>query len=213
MDSRTDMHVLSCRRRHLAVLLAGAVIVLTAPAFSQSPQPIVFDRETIAVSIDTRYLRVEGTYFFTNKLGRAIVQPLFYPFPIDSLHPYPGFVEAKQSGRSLPIERREEGVVFNVALPASGVGSVTVVYEQECCDNTGCYILTTTSQWDNPLKEADFIVTVPVGIELEWMEYEAQLTDIEEDKTVYRFRRTGFAPAKDLCLRWRAADAPGENGD
>jgi hypothetical protein len=165
----------------------------------------VFARESIAVFVDVRFLRVEGVYEFKNESKAPYSQSLFYPFPVDTLHPPPGYVSVRQGDRPIRFRKRRNGVSFPVDLPAGSTATVRVVYEQECYDNTGCYILTSTSAWNRPLEAAEFEITVADGVELEWVAYDVTPAPDRSGARVYRFSRTDFMPEKDLCLRWRPA--------
>jgi hypothetical protein len=173
-----------------------------APGAQDRPA-IIFESEEIAVYVDEHYLMVEGVYVFRNGSLVPHKQPLFYPLPVDSLHLFPGHIVVRQEGRTIPYRTREDGVTFSVDVPPNGTASVNVAYNQECLDNSGCYILTTTSAWNRPLESADFEITIAEGIELEWVSYDAVLTDSLGKTRTYEFRKRDFMPERDLCMRWR----------
>jgi hypothetical protein len=205
--------------RHCELVLLGLLAALAPRAASAQPevrqpevrqpevrQPQVrFEREFIRVVVKANGIRVEGTYVFANDSPAPLAAPLFYPLPVDSLHPWPTSIGVYSAdGEEVEFSRsRPDGVRFRVELPAGGHGSVRVVYEQPSLDGSACYILTTTSAWHRPLERADFEIVVPAGVEIESMAYEADDVVVRENDRVYILTREQFMPAKDLCMRWR----------
>jgi hypothetical protein len=194
---------MSVNPKIVSVIIAVGLIAAASALCAQGRTQVVFEREVIMVFLDETRITVKGTYFFKNKHIRPVTQRLFYPFPVDSLHPAPDSVTVHAEGKPVPFRSTGTGVVFSVTAPAAGSVMVTVVYEQDCLDNTGCYILTSTSKWENPLKEAEFDVFVPQHVELTSMTYEADLVRKEKNYTVSTFHKNNFLPKKDLCLEWR----------
>lgn len=86
-------------------------------------------------------------------------------------------------------------------MPAKGTLCVEVFYEQACLDGSGCYILTSTAEWEAPLEHARFEIHVPDDIALDWMAYEADAVSKRGRECVYEFARRDFMPDEDLCLR------------
>jgi hypothetical protein len=187
--------------------VAVGLLLSTCPAPSRSQQPVEFARERIAIFVDGGGIAVDGVYVLRNPTPRDRVQALFYPFPVDSTHPFPDSISVWQKQEPVPFERSGDGVVFSIEVAAGKSAGFRVVYEQKCLDNTGCYILTTTTIWNRPLEWADFEITFADGVELEWAAYE--LTPLGNQKGVrtYEFSREDFMPEKDLCLRWKARPA------
>jgi hypothetical protein len=201
----------SILRLRWLLLPAAAVAMLPgdsarrpAPADTHAPPGIRFVRERIRVGIRPAGIGVEGVYVFRNELPEPATVPLFYPFPVDSIHPWPTWiVVCSQEGDDLSFSRpRFDGILFRVTLPADGIAAVRVAYEQPSLDHSGCYILTTTSEWGRPLETAEFEVAVPVGINLETMAYDADELVRERGVQVYRFTRHRFMPTRNLCVRW-----------
>jgi hypothetical protein len=201
----------SILRLRWLLLPAAAVAMLPgdsarrpAPADAPAPPGIRFVRERIRVGIRPAGIGVEGVYVFRNELPEPVTVPLFYPFPVDSIHPWPTWiVVCSQEGDDLPFSRpRSDGILFRVTLPADGIAAVRVAYEQPSLDHAGCYILTTTSAWERPLEVAEFEVIVPGEINLEAMAYDADELTREQDAEVHRFTRHRFMPTRDLCVRW-----------
>jgi len=193
--------------------LLGLLAALAAQVASAQPEvrepEVRFEREFIRIAVKADGIRVEGTYVFKNDSPTPRVAPLFYPLPVDSLHPWPTFIGVYSAdGEEVEFSQpRPDGVLFRVELAAAGHGRVRVVYEQPSFDRSACYILTTTSAWRRPLERADFEIVVPADIEIESLTYEADDLVVRENERVYVITREQFMPAKDMCMRWRI---PGE---
>jgi hypothetical protein len=169
-------------------------------------QPLVFHDEVVRVSLLEGRIRVVGVYSFRNPNASAVRQPMFYPFPVDSLHVYPDRVEVTDTSFNvgpIPFVVRASGISFEVDAPAKGTATVEVVYEQECPRNEACYILTTTAAWDRPLAHAAFEITLTEDAELLWSAYDVGEAQVIDGKPTYVFEHTDFMPTKDLCLKWR----------
>ena len=129
-------------------------------------------------------------------------ETLFYPIPVDSLHPPQDYVLVRIGDGAVQTKPLGNGVVFAIDVPANGSLDVEVIYEQSCLDGSGCYILTSTAEWKAPLEHASFEIHVPDSIEIDWMAYDARAKNGGRKESVYEFIREDFMPEKDLCLRW-----------
>jgi hypothetical protein len=188
------------------ILGAAAAIAVGPPAAGEAPiQPgMRFEREHIRLWVQPAGVRVDGTYHFRNEFSTARVVPLLYPFPVDASHPWPTrIVVSSATGDTLPFSRPcSDAILLRVEMPAGGVGSIRVVYDQPSLDGTACYILTTTRVWERPLDRADFEIHIPSGIELESIAYDVDEMVERPTERVYLFRREGFMPTQDLCVSW-----------
>jgi hypothetical protein len=195
------------RRRLVEVVrLVGVVLwFLVVPAASRGqPQPTVeFTRERISIVVEDARIAVDGTYVLRNRTALDRVQNLFYPFPVDSAHPYPDSISVWQNREPLPFERSGNGLLFSVRIPAGEAAAFRVVYGQNCLDHTGCYILTTTAAWNRPLERAEFDITFGGGAEMEWATYDLKYVGGGKNGRTYEFTRERFMPDRDLCLRWK----------
>lgn len=187
-----------------ATLLLGTALGTTRSTLSpDTSQPTSFRREVIRVEPLPGSLLVTGIYYFVNESAHDVTPVIFYPFPTDSRHPFPGRITVLTASDTLSWSRSENGVHFNVAISEGSETVFTVIYEQKCLDNSGCYILTTTRAWNRPLVRAEFEIVLADSLRLQWMSYTPDDTLLTERGRVLRFTRTSFLPEKDLCLRWR----------
>lgn len=165
-------------------------------------QSVQFSRELIRIAVAEDAVEVEGSYIFTNNSSRLQRQPLFYPFPVDSLHPFPGNVSVACDGEAVPFEVRDRGVTFMVDVPARGQAVLRVEYRQACLDGTACYILTTTAAWKSALEVARFEITVPDSLELVETPYPVDEVLEGDGARIHVIDREDFLPDRDLCIRW-----------
>ena len=193
-------------RTILLAIVACGIFWTSIHAQTDSPS-IIFQKEHIKVFVRAKSIRVDGLYTLVNPHPSPSRQALFYPFPVDSLHPREDYVLVRCRGRVIPTRNQKDGVVFGIVVPASGSLDVEVIYEQTCLDGSGCYILTSTAAWEAPLEHASFEIHVPDDIELDWMSYEADAVSREGRSRVYEFARDDFMPDRDLCLRWHVRES------
>ena len=187
-----------------AAAILGAVIALPSDVHSQTHESVLFQTEVITITVTTGTVSVRGQYTFANVSSFPRFVTLFYPFPVDSLHPFPSHIAAVSGTDSVPFKRGRNGIYFAARLPREGSVRVDVSYDQPCLVPNACYILRTTAYWRVPLDEARFEVRVPPGIELRSMSYPADEVLADRDTLVCKFTRKDFMPVTDLCLEWQA---------
>jgi hypothetical protein len=187
---------------------AGVLLAMVA-SLSGGQQPVEFARERIAVNLDGTAIAVDGDYVLRNPAGTDRVQKLYYPFPVDSTHPFPDSISVWRKRAPVTFEQSGNGIVFSVEVGGGKSAGFRVVYVQRCFDNSGCYILTTTSQWNRPLESAEFEITVTDAVNLEWCSYELTPAGKIEGMRTYEFYQKNFMPEKDLCFRWTVSPATG----
>ncbi|UCG52668.1 MAG: hypothetical protein JSW58_03715 [Candidatus Latescibacterota bacterium] len=188
------------------------LLILNTSAHGLLPgSGVVFEREHIKIFVSEGRVRVEGLYVFANHSATMRHEGLFYPFPIDSLHPEIENVTVHIEGDTASHQHVEDGIVFVVRVPGHGSAVIEVIYEQTCLDRSACYILTSTAFWDRPLERAGFEIHVPGDFELEWVAYDVDTVSVDRDTRIHEFVRTDFMPDKDLCFRWRHRRARTEN--
>ncbi len=188
-------------RLGLAVVLS-AIVVLLCPHMGFA-QGLRFDSETIVVKVKPDHIRITGTYTIVNDTPTDRPQRLYYPFPVDSLHPPAYNIEVMLGDSLVEFKASDIGILFSIPLPAEGSATFNVSYAQDCLDHTGCYILMTTSTWNVPLRKALFEIHIPPGIELVASSYEFDSVVEKDDAQIHRMERNDFMPDADLCVEWR----------
>lgn len=180
----------------------GVLAAASPPAAVEGPG-VVFQKEHIKIFVGEKNIRVHGLYTFVNPQSSFQRATLFYPIPVDSMHPSADYILVRSGGSVLAAHAQKDGAFFGVEIPAGESRDVEVIYEQTCADGSGCYILTSTAAWERPLEQARFEIHVPDGIALERMSYEADRVNRGKGERVHEFTRFDFMPETDLCLAWR----------
>lgn len=186
--------------RMIAVL---AVAIFSADtAYAQTGDWIVFQRERIRIWISADRVRVKGEYTLANKSSSFHSVRLFYPLPVDSLHPFPRNVSVTSGKTRIPFITAKDGVYFTLEFSGRSSISTSVSYDQQCLVPNACYILKSTASWQTPLERADFRIRVAPTIELKSMSYSADQVRKDRGTLVLSFTRKRFMPVKDLCFEW-----------
>jgi hypothetical protein len=203
--------VIKRARRSSAIwsLVVAGLWTSMLPESSLGQQGMVFAREHISIVLDGASIAVDGAYVLRNPTPHDLVRSLLYPFPVDSTHPFPDSISVWQNQKTVTFARSGDGVIFSVAVAAQQSAVFRVVYTQRCLDNSGCYILTTTSAWKRPLESAEFEVTLAAGVELEWTAYELTPAGNDEGRRTYGLTQQQFMPEQDFCLRWKSPPVSG----
>ncbi len=185
----------------LATILIGISFSLTAAAAPPGSE-ISFHSEKISISISENRIEIDAEYYFTGPDNRVSTARLYYPFPVDSLHPFPEDISVNTNGQDIKFWKSDNGIYFDVSVDTNGTGRVDVRYVQSCLVPSGCYILTSTAEWGKPLTRAEFEITIPWGMEILGCSYEPDTVITETDSIKYLMVREDFLPEEDLCLEW-----------
>ncbi len=170
-------------------------------------------------------LEVRGMYHFTCSAKEPLVASLFYPFPLDSTHPYPDSIElrtttavrqAPNAGVRTPDSavrrsalelrtflRQDSGVSFRMQFRPGNEDSFFAYYRQPLKTNSATYIVTTTRKWKRPIDLAQFRVTVPASFKDVKLTYKPDSVAKTDSTTSYFFARERFYPNKDVIVTWR----------
>jgi hypothetical protein len=185
------------------------------PSFSEERRGISFNHERIEATViacDT--LEIRGTYFFENTDSLKHTTSIYYPFPVDSIHDYPFFIELKRSSGKIDSSyvAVEKGIRWRMSVGAGEIDSIVVTYRQKTDGARGRYILTTTRFWGKPLEHAAFTVTVPDRITLTYWSFTSDTLYTRKGRLVYSAQRTDFLPGEDMLMKWEcpAVRASGE---
>jgi len=206
--------------------LAAALCVILASVCCRKPapaSPVHFAREEVAVDVRPGTLEVRGMYHFTCSARGPLAASVFYPFPLDSTHPYPDSIELKtpiadrqtpnvrtqDSGPRRPalelrtFVRQDSGVSFRMRFRPDAEDSLFVYYRQPLRANSATYIVTTTRKWKRPIDLAQFRVTVPAGFKDVKLTFKPDSVVTSDSTISYFFAGKRFYPDKDITVTWR----------
>jgi len=181
--------------------LITLILLISNTVFCQLPQ---FAGEKIEITIHDNYCSVKGTYTFRNNHSESIKRMLFYPFPIDSTLLFPDSIKISnvKKNKNISFVDAKTGIYFPIDVPAGKTVVYQVFYTQQTCTNKFEYILTSTQSWNRPLDFAEFIIKIPVELELKLLSYKSDSMEKVNHFNVYKFHKEKFMPTKNLLVEW-----------
>ena len=164
--------------------------------------PIVrFTDEQIDIRVFADHVVMQGTYVYQNPFPFPVTQGLSIPLPIDSDHPTPVQISARQlSPQQKPLATRYllGRHRFNVFFKANERIQIVVEYRQQAPDKNATYLLTTTQPWKHPLQKGLYRL-VPQQVVITHSNYALE----PEGDHHFRFERHNFMPQKDWQFSWK----------
>lgn len=174
-------------------------LLLTILFCRPSSLVVRFCREEVAITIHSGFVEVQGKYHIKSRAKNRILVQFFYPFPIDSTHPFPDAIVIP--GHEFTLT--DSGVLFPMRFDPGKEDSFSVYYRQPIKENSCRYIVTTTRRWKRPIERAYFTITVPAefkDVNLSFTPDSIQQSDTVTTCFVTFWR---FYPAKDILITWR----------
>ncbi len=160
---------------------------------------VEFTSERIEMRVRGNVVTIHGTYHFTNPNPKPVRVTMFYPFPVDSSHPYPHAIRVKP----IAYHKVKDGITWTLdALPKT-LSTVEVTYSQTCRDRSARYILTTTRAWGRGLRQAEFTVRVPGAFKEVALSYSPDSLKELNGEQVFYLTKKDFLPDKDLMVQWK----------
>ena len=144
-------------------------------------------------------LEVRGMYHFKSLASEPLAAAIFYPFPLDSLHPYPDSVDI----RGFAFQRQDSGVSFLMQFRPGVEDSFFAYYRQPLKTNSATYIVTTTRKWKRPIDLARFRITVPAGFKDVKLTFKTDSVASSDSAVTYFFTCKKFYPDRDVTVTWR----------
>jgi hypothetical protein len=162
--------------------------------------PVSFTEEYLEFRLRETTFTVNGNYYFVNNTVNAVSKEINYPFPvalsnIDSIHI---FDNAK--GRFLEFKKLRQAVVFRLSLMPNDTVNLNIFYEQKGVGDTIKYILTTTRNWGEPLKKAEYTFETEQYRNIKTFSYTPDKTIIHNHQKKYFWHRKDFLPEKDFIV-------------
>ena len=179
-------------------LLCG-FLVMAACRKPVPESPVHFAREEIAMDVKPGTLEVRGMYHFQSSAKEPLVASVFYPFPLDSTHPYPDSIEITEHG----FQRQDSGVAFRIRFRPEAEDSFFAYYRQPLRTNSATYIVTTTRKWKRPIDLARFLITVPASFKDVRLTFKTDSVAKSDSTVSYFFTRKRFYPDRDVTVTWR----------
>ncbi len=183
------------------LMLSG--LFLTCALSLRSQNQLKFDEEYLTFELSRNVFKVSGVYIFSAK--DSIEHPILYPFPVDTIYgtAFGIFVKDVKKGKDLPFILAKDGSSIRFRANVSGSSQLLIGYSQVLESNCAKYILTTTQNWNNPLKNADYQLVVDSGIVITSFSMEPQKKIVQGGKTVYFWQKKNFMPISDFEVHFK----------
>lgn len=163
--------------------------------------PIVrFTQEQIDIEVHPEYVSIKGYYVYENPLPFPVAQGFSIPLPVDSDHPMPVQISAKQlfpEEKPIPLRFLLGKHRFEMAFSSKEEVIILVQYRQQAPKKNARYILTTTKSWKNPLIQGVYKL-FPEGVKIVSSNYPLQ----PEESGALIFLRKNFMPEADWNFSW-----------
>jgi len=173
--------------------------VLLQSAFAQSLQ---FWGEKIEITIHEEHAEVRGEYHFKNSSSHSVQRTLFYPFMIKEDLPYPDSISVMHDAESISFNRQNDGIGFSVTIPPESICVYEVFYSQKTPAQKMEYILTTTQRWQKPLSFAEYILKMPLNLQLKYLSLTNPEWEIKDNYKIYRIYKTNYMPTTNFMVEW-----------
>ena len=170
---------------------------------TQERPPVSFTEEYIEFRLRETTFTVNGIYYFVNNTANVVSKEIRYPFPvpistIDSVH-----VFDMEQGRFLGFERLGQVVVFRLSMSVNDTVKLNIFYRQKGVKDTVKYILTTTKNWGEPLKKAEYTFETERYRKIRSFSYPPVKTSFSGHEQNYFWSRKDFLPEKDFIVIFR----------
>lgn len=164
--------------------------------------PIVrFTQEQIDIRVYPDYVLMQGIYVYQNPFPFPVVQGLSVPFPVDTDHPTPIQLSARQL---VPKPKQIETHYilgrhrFKLLFNAYEEIHLAVEYRQQAPKRNARYLLTTTAPWKHPLQRGMYRL-FPQEVIITRSNYVLE----PGDHNNFRFQRKNFMPPHDWYFSWK----------
>lgn len=179
----------------------GLVFALSSICVGET---IIFHSEKMTFEVHPDHCHVSGIYTFRNDSPVTVRKMLYLPFPDTGNLPFPDIISIT-TGTDTPVayKKSPNGIHFPVEIQPKSTIEILITYRQATPEKYFEYILNTTMKWHFPLTSAEFIISVPPGIEIEQISLKNPEISQNSSGTRYRIYRENFRTDKNLSLRWR----------
>jgi hypothetical protein len=183
------------------LLLSG--IFLSCVLSVRSQDQLKFDEEYLTFELSRHLFQVSGVYLFSAK--DSIEYPILYPFPVDRVYgkAFGIFVKDVKTRKDIPYTMAKDSTYIRFGTIVSGSSQLLIGYSQVLESNCAKYILTTTQNWNKPLKIADYQLVVDSGIVITSFSMEPQKRIVQGGKTIYFWQKKDFMPLTDFEVQFK----------
>jgi len=166
-------------------------------------QIVDFFKEDLNFYLESDSFKVQGIYFFVNQSQNEYCGRLWYPLPDSNISKVEVFNDSFDKINCYLQKKLNWGVFIPLRIKASDSTFVIVRYGQKIQGKSVRYILTSTRQWENPLKEAHFQLVVGSNFKNVQFSIIPQLKKKIGKQNLYEWEFKNFYPTKDFLLFWK----------
>lgn len=180
----------------LLLILLGAILFLISLGIVPLAE---FPEETISIEVHPSNVEVYALYSFRNPWPFPITQSFGFPFPIDAHHPapFPIRLTLAETGEPINVGKFMNEETFTLCFKPFERIDVQLYYNQATYKPDARYILTTTSAWRRPLKNAHYFLKTN-GVKRVQSNYEMK----NAGRNVWNWERVDFMPKNDWLIKW-----------
>jgi len=190
-------------------MFRGSFILFSVLLFSARifPQDLSFFYERIEMTVSDSNFTITGKYLFENKNKREFRTSLYYPFVVSDSFSYPDSILVLSSS-NIPsaYSKTKEGIIFPIKIHAEDTSGFTAFYRQKIFRNKAEYILTTTQNWKGPLKEAEYIINLPLNYNLNSISLKPDRINTGLQFKTYYINKKNFMPKNNLIVEWERSE-------
>jgi hypothetical protein len=163
-------------------------------------RPVSFTEEYIEFRLSGTTFTVNGNYYFVNHSGESVSKIISYPFPvalscIDSIH-----IFNLDDGKYISYEKTRQAAVFHLDCRPGDTVRLNIFYKQTNVTDTVRYILTTTKNWKQPLKKAEYTFTTESSRKILSFSYPPDKSSLKGREQKYFWSRKEFLPDRDFVV-------------
>lgn len=171
---------------------------------SLSAQRIDFYREKIEMKINKASFKITGTYYFANKDNKEHSLTIYYPFVIDNVTSFPDSISVVYlDGKEQEFIKRKNGISFTLYITENDTLIYKIHYRQKIISKKAEYILTTTKTWKEPFENAEYVITIPDQLDVEYIYPKPDIIEKGNDSIIYKSEKQNFMPDENLKVLWR----------
>jgi len=162
-----------------------------------------FSAEKLTFTVNSKTVELTGSYCFTNRTDQSVQMPVIYPICINDQQAFPDSVVVNLAdGSPLTFRRRDDNLLFSVPLAEKGQTEIIIYFRQAVGQSQFEYILTSTRSWSKPLESADFLIQVPLTLNLTNLSFPYERIDTTGNFQVYHLHFKDFYPDRNLTFEW-----------
>jgi hypothetical protein len=162
-----------------------------------------FAAERVELDVVEGQVTVRAEYHLSNPSANAQGLRIAYPILISRERLAPE--EVMVDDHPLPVILGDPGQVaaqFPITIPAHGIRSFRVRYQQRLLGHQAVYLVTSALRWPRPIDRAVFVISHPANWRNVVLSYPILNRETANGKTTLIATMQPFRPDREISLRW-----------